>query len=68
MSQCTDILRHLQQRGTITPMEALAEYGCFRLAARIEDLRKAGHPIYTKDIHANGKTFAEYRMDQLVLL
>ena len=34
------IEQHLFEFGTITPMEALREYGCFRLAPRIKELRE----------------------------
>jgi hypothetical protein len=65
-SQSRNILDHLQTFGHITPLEALSRYGCFRLAARIEELRKAGHPIYTKMV--GDPPHARYIMDQLVLL
>lgn len=39
------ILNHLKSRGQITPLEALNKYGCFRLAARIFDLKAAGNNI-----------------------
>ena len=52
------VLGRLKSRGSINPMEALNEFGCYRLAARIHDLRAAGHSIVTYTI--NGKT--EYRM------
>ncbi len=38
MTQREKILRHLQQFGSITPVEALREYGVMRLAARISEL------------------------------
>ncbi len=44
-SQNKQILTHLQAGGTLTPLDALYRYGCFRLAARINDLRRAGHVI-----------------------
>jgi hypothetical protein len=60
MSQCDDILAHLK-RGPISAIEALTRYGCFRLAARIKDLRGQGHDIETRDLGLpNGKTVAEY--------
>ena len=37
MNQSEMILSHLKRRGTITPMQALGNYGCFRLAARVKD-------------------------------
>lgn len=42
------ILNHLQKCGSITPLEALQMYGCFRLGARVCDLRKEGYPILTR--------------------
>ncbi len=60
MSQCDDILAHLKT-GPITPVQALNSYGCFRLAARIKDLREQGHDIETRDLELpNGKTVAQY--------
>lgn len=38
-TQCDRILRHLYDFGTITPMEALKEYGIMRLASRITEIR-----------------------------
>ena len=38
MTQCDKILFHLQTIGSITPVEALDQYGCFRLAARVANL------------------------------
>lgn len=66
-SQCDMILRHLQDYGSITPSEAIFEYGCFRLAARIADLRKAGYQIESgtqTSVNRYGKTvqFAKYTL------
>ena len=44
------VLSHLKSGKSITPLEALREYGCFRLGARICDLRKDGHTIQTQMI------------------
>ena len=68
MSQSDEILRHLQEYGWITPMNALSLYGCFRLAARIEELRRMGYPIQTVDMSNNGKRYAKYTLEQLALL
>ena len=63
MSQVQQILRHMQDIGPITPLEALDKYGCFRLAARIRDLRDDGHQIETTDVTVDsGKTVAQYSM------
>ncbi len=45
MKQTDKILLYMQTEGEITPLDALREFNCMRLAARISDLRKAGHKI-----------------------
>jgi len=59
MTQNEAILKHLKKR-PITPLQALNLYGCFRLAARISNLRSQGFEIQTKTVSKNGKTFAKY--------
>ena len=62
MTQAELILSHLKSGKPITPIEALGEYGVFRLGARIHDLKHAGHPIAKRMIEdrRTGKRFAEY--------
>ena len=58
-SQCAAIRRHLEAGKTITAIEALDAFGCFRLAARIDDLKNAGMLIESMPIpvtNADGKT------------
>ncbi len=45
MTQNERILRHLRDNGSITPLDALSEYGIMRLASRISDLRSRGYDI-----------------------
>ena len=48
---------------SIEAFEALELYGCFRLAARIKDLRDEGHDIHTERVEvATGKRIAEYTL------
>ena len=47
MTQNALILRHLIDHGSITALDALREYGCMRLGARIWDLKREGHDIRT---------------------
>lgn len=61
-SQCDQILSYLQAGNTITPIGALQHFGCFRLSARIHDLREQGHDISMDMIAANGKRFARYKL------
>lgn len=44
-NQNARILAHLKIH-SITPIHALKLYGCFRLGARIWDLRQQGHVIW----------------------
>ena len=64
-SQKDNILAHLRSGATITPLDALEQYGCFRLAAVIFNLRADGHKIKTKKITRRGKTFASYKLEAL---
>ena len=56
------IKRHLEEHGSITPLEALQHYGCMRLSARIWDLRAQGLDIETDIVSRNGAHFAQYRL------
>lgn len=49
MTQKEMIQDHLQRFGSITPAQALTEYACARLSARISELRKDGFVIETVD-------------------
>ena len=64
MSQAEDIFRLLEERPEgITAIDALREAGCFRLAARISDLREAGYDIKSEMIALdNGKRVARYTL------
>ncbi len=63
MSQENDILYHLRNIGSLTPLDALQKYGCFRLGARILELRQEGYDIKTTMIEYNGKRFANYSLE-----
>lgn len=45
---------------SITPLQALDMFGCFRLSARIDNLRKEGMYIKTDLIVINDKRIAQY--------
>lgn len=49
------ILEHLQRFGSIEPMTALREYGCYRLSSRISELRAEGVNIRTDYIAERSK-------------
>lgn len=63
MSQTTQIQRHLEKGKSLTAIQALNKYGCFRLAARIADLRNDGMNIKTTIVKLkNNKQIASYSM------
>ena len=49
MTQKELVLRHLQDFGSITSMDAFNDYGITRLSAVIFDLREMGHKIKTNN-------------------
>ena len=53
LTQCERVLRHLEDFGSITSLEAMSEYGIMRLASRINDLKGMGYPILSE--RATGK-------------
>jgi hypothetical protein len=60
------ILVALKNGERITPLSALESFGCFRLSARIWDLRNEGHPIKTRHISTpQGKVVAEYSYEEV---
>lgn len=61
MSQIKDIANYLAEHGSITALEALEEFGCFRLAARIYDIRSRGIDVMAADLKLpNGKMVTRY--------
>lgn len=66
-SQCNQILAFLSEGKPLTPLLALEKFGCFRLAARINDLRRSGYLISTENITVTNRQgeeskVAEYRL------
>ena len=65
MTQCQKILNYMKEYGSITPLDALKEFGCMRLAARISDLTHRGYRIESNiesSLNRNGEKvhFARY--------
>jgi hypothetical protein len=64
MSQTTQIANYLNKGRKLTPIDALKKFGCFRLAARIADLRNDGMNIKTTIIKLkNKKQVAQYSIN-----
>lgn len=65
-SQKARILADLTKGKAITPIDALNDYGCFRLGARIADLKKDGVPVKTRMITTpGGKRVAQYYLETI---
>lgn len=68
MTQTKMILKHMAEGRRITPGEALSEYGCMRLAARIADIRRLGLRVASRKVtrlNRYGKkiSFSEYWLE-----
>lgn len=68
LTQCEKVLRHLEDYGTITSLEAMGEYGIMRLASRISDLKKQGYDIDRemvkgKNRYGEATRYARYRLE-----
>ena len=63
MKQTDEIKEYLKMGKSLTPIEALERFGCFRLAARVSDLKREGEKIMTDIVYDKGKRYASYRME-----
>lgn len=68
MSQYERILQYIEDNGSITQLDALREFGCMRLASRINDLRRQGVHIRTvqeTSLNRYGEKvrYARYRLE-----
>jgi hypothetical protein len=59
----------MRQFGSINPMQALQDIGCFRLASRISDLKDQGYEIISERVNYKNrlgevKYFNEYRLKE----
>ena len=61
-TQAKGILDALKRGEALTPLDALDRFGCFRLGARIWDLKRAGHLIATEWETDGRKRWARYRL------
>lgn len=69
MTQCERILQYMEDFGSINPMQAMQDLGVMRLAARVADLKKAGHKITRRTVAGRNRygapvVFAEYRLEE----
>lgn len=57
MTQAAQILRALKRGQRLTPLEALRDFSCMRLGARIHELKRAGFPIQSERIEVKPGTY-----------
>lgn len=60
MSQEQNVIYHLTNIGPLTPIDALKQYGCFRLAAVVHLLKQQGYNIETTMVSNGRKRYASY--------
>ena len=68
MTQCERILRHMEDYGSISSLEAVNEYGIMRLASRISDLKRVGvliskETVKGKNRYGEATSYARYSLD-----
>ena len=72
MSQIQDIKNYMVKGNSITSIEALNLFGCFRLASRINDIKGLGIDVKSQFVKVDsGKDIKEYwinRADCIELL
>lgn len=69
MTQTDMILDYLREHGSISQLEAAQELGCWRLGARIWDLRHEGHAIRREMVTSRNRfgapvSFAKYSLQE----
>ena len=66
-SQTSQILEALKNGDTLTPLDALNRFGCFRIGARVWELRHGkydGTEYNIIDTPHKGKQYSAYRLSQ----
>jgi hypothetical protein len=69
LTQKQKILRHLQEIGDITPVQAFFDYSIMRLAAIVFDLKDDGYDIETTILKSENKfgepvRYAQYKLNK----
>lgn len=68
VTQCQKIVNYMKTFGSITPLEAVSDLGCMRLAFRINDIKKMGYRVKTELISGKNRLgestrFAKYSLE-----
>lgn len=69
MTQCEQILQHMQTLGSITSLEAMQKYVIMRLASRITDLWRRGVAITRQIVKGKNRygeitSYVAYRLEK----
>lgn len=64
-TQLQQVKKYLEAGNSITPIEALERFGCFRLADIIWRIRKNQHVYTTMVTNKHGNRFAKYSFHRL---
>lgn len=67
MKQLDKVVRHMERYGSITPAEAVKEYGIYRLSAIVYTMKKRGFPVesnmeYSLNRFGEKTKYARYSM------
>jgi len=67
LTQKDRIIRHLKDKGTITALEAMKEYGIMRLTSRVSELKDEGYSIRSEFVSSKNRydepvSFSKYSL------
>tara|TARA_R110000772_G_C13097575_1_gene419314 strand:+ start:317 stop:535 length:219 start_codon:yes stop_codon:yes gene_type:complete len=67
LTQKERIIRHLKDKGTITSLEAMQEYGIMRLTSRVCELKDQGYLIRSEFVSSTNRyneavSFSKYSL------
>ena len=67
LTQKERILRHLKDKGSITSLEAMKEYGIMRLTSRVCELKNEGYKIRSEFVSSKNRynepvSFSKYSL------
>tara|TARA_R100000541_G_scaffold24575_1_gene34241 strand:+ start:256 stop:483 length:228 start_codon:yes stop_codon:yes gene_type:complete len=70
LNQKQKVMRHLNNYGSITPLDAFKDYGIMRLAAVIFNLKEDGNDIDSEIISSKNRfgekvNFSEYKLNNI---
>lgn len=68
-TQREKIIDYIKKHGSISPLEALSDFGCMQLPTRIFELKKQGYNIKTTMVKAKNKKgepirYARYSLEE----